>query len=218
MNILIMGGPGAGKGTMSGKIVNELDVKHISTGDIFRSEIRRQTPIGMEAKNYMDQGLLVPDEVVNKMVISYLTVHAQNDELPNGFLLDGYPRTLEQAKAFDSFADGTQFEIEKVIVMDLDPAILAKRVTGRRICKSCCEIFHIETKPSKVEGICDACGAELYQRKDDTLESLNVRLGEYQNLTEPVQDYYEAKGIVTKVNADQPIDNVFAEVKAALGV
>lgn len=218
MNILIMGGPGAGKGTMSGKIVTELDIRHISTGDIFRSEIRRQTPIGMEAKNYMDQGLLVPDEVVNKMVISYLTVHGRDGLLENGFLLDGYPRTLEQAKAFDSFADGTQFEIEKVIVMDLDPAILAKRVTGRRICKSCCEIFHIETKPSKVEGICDACGAELYQRKDDTLESLNVRLGEYQNLTEPVQDYYEAKGIVTKVNADQPIDNVFAEVKAALGV
>lgn len=218
MNILIMGGPGAGKGTMSGKIVNELDVKHISTGDIFRSEIRRQTPIGMEAKNYMDQGLLVPDEVVNKMVISYLTVHDRDGLLENGFLLDGYPRTLEQAKAFDSFADGTQFEIDKVIVMDLDPAILAKRVTGRRICKSCCEIFHVETKPSKVEGICDSCGAELYQRKDDTLESLNVRLGEYQNLTEPVQDYYQAKGIVAKVNADQPIDDVFAEVKAALGV
>lgn len=218
MNILIMGGPGAGKGTMSGKIVNELDVKHISTGDIFRSEIRRQTPIGMEAKNYMDQGLLVPDEVVNKMVISYLTVHDRDGLLENGFLLDGYPRTLEQAKAFDSFADGTQFEIDKVIVMDLDPAILAKRVTGRRICKSCCEIFHVETKPSKVEGICDLCGAELYQRKDDTLESLNVRLGEYQNLTAPVQDYYQAKGIVAKVNADQPIDDVFAEVKAALGV
>ena len=165
----------------------------------------------------MDQGVLVPDEVVNKMVISYLTVHDRDGLLENGFLLDGYPRTLEQAKAFDSFADGTQFEIDKVIVMDLDPAILAKRVTGRRICKSCCEIFHVETKPSKVEGICDSCGAELYQRKDDTLESLNVRLGEYQNLTAPVQDYYQAKGIFAKVNADQPNDDVLAEVKAALG-
>lgn len=216
MNMLIMGGPGAGKGTMSGKIVTELDVKHISTGDIFRSEIRRQTPTGMEAKKYMDQGLLVPDEVVNKMVISYLT--RQGDELENGYLLDGYPRTLEQAKAFDAFADGTEYAIEKVIVMDIDPAILAKRVTGRRICKSCCEIYHIETKPSKVEGICDSCGRELYQRKDDTLESLNVRLGEYQRLTEPVQDYYNEKGIVSKVNANQPIEDVFKEVRAALGV
>lgn len=212
MNILIMGGPGAGKGTMSAKIVEEIKLNHISTGDIFRSEIGKQTELGLLAKSYIDQGLLVPDEVTNPMVKSYL------GKLDNsvGYLLDGYPRTLDQAQTFDSLTSGTSLAIDKVIVLDLDFDVLAQRITGRRICKSCGTIYHITNKPSKVEGVCDACGGELYQRKDDTLESLTTRLEEYRQSTEPVLDYYRGKGILSVINADQSIDDVWKDTKKAL--
>ncbi len=212
MNILIMGGPGAGKGTMSAKIVEEMKLNHISTGDIFRSEIGKQTELGLLAKSYIDQGLLVPDEVTNPMVKSYL------GKLDNsvGYLLDGYPRTLDQAQTFDSLTSGTSLAIDKVIVLDLDFDVLAQRITGRRICKSCGTIYHITNKPSKVEGVCDTCGGELYQRKDDTLESLTTRLEEYRQSTEPVLDYYRGKGILSVINADQSIDDVWKDTKKAL--
>ena len=212
MNILIMGGPGAGKGTMSAKIVEEFKINHISTGDIFRSEIGKQTELGLMAKSYMDKGYLVPDEVTNAMVKSYL------EKLDNtkGFLLDGYPRTLDQAKAFSEMSKGTSLEIEKVLVLEIDFKELAGRVTGRRLCKGCGEIYHVVSHPSKEEGKCDKCGSELYQRKDDTEESLKVRLEEYENSTKPVLDFYEEKGMVTRINAAQPIDQVWNDTKKAL--
>lgn len=213
MNILIMGGPGAGKGTMSAKIVEKFNVNHISTGDIFRSEIGNGTALGLEAKSYMDKGLLVPDELVNNMVKSYLE---KLEDKKNGFLLDGYPRTLDQAKAFDALAGNGELAIDKVIAMEIDFDVLAGRITGRRICKDCGEIYHITSKPSSVEGKCDKCDGDLYQRKDDTIESLTVRLDEYSKQTEPVLAYYEEKGIVRKINADQPIDNVWNDVLTAL--
>lgn len=213
MNILIMGGPGAGKGTMSAKIVEKFNVNHISTGDIFRSEIGKQTELGMMAKSYMDKGLLVPDEVVNNMVKSYLE---KLEDKKNGFLLDGYPRTLDQAKAFDALAEGSDLAIQKVIALDIDFEVLAGRITGRRICKECGEIYHVSSHPSKVEGTCDKCGGELYQRKDDTVESLTVRLEEYSNQTAPVLDYYAKKGIVSTIDASQPIDDVWADTLSAL--
>lgn len=213
MNILIMGGPGAGKGTMSAKIVEKFNVNHISTGDIFRSEIGNKTALGLEAKSYMDKGLLVPDELVNNMVKSYLE---KLTDKKNGFLLDGYPRTLEQAKAFDALAGSGELAIDKVIAMEIDFDVLAERITGRRLCKECGEIYHIASKPSSVEGKCDKCDGELYQRKDDTVESLAVRLDEYSKQTEPVLAYYEEKGIVCKINADQPIDKVWNDVLTAL--
>ena len=175
MNILIMGGPGAGKGTMSAKIVEKFNVNHISTGDIFRSEIGNGTELGLEAKSYMDKGLLVPDELVNNMVKSYLD---KLEDKKNGFLLDGYPRTLEQAKAFDALAGDGALSIDKVIAMDIPFDVLAGRITGRRLCKECGEIYHLQSKPPMVEGKCDVCGGDLYQRKDDTVESLTVRLDE----------------------------------------
>lgn len=202
MNILIMGGPGAGKGTMSAKIVEKFNVNHISTGDIFRSEIGNGTELGLEAKSYMDKGLLVPDELVNNMVKSYLD---KLEDKKNGFLLDGYPRTLEQAKAFDALAGDGALSIDKVIAMDIPFDVLAGRITGRRLCKECGEIYHLQSKPPMVEGKCDVCGGDLYQRKDDTVESLTVRLDEYSKQTAPVLDYYEQKGIVARINADQPI-------------
>lgn len=213
MNILIMGGPGAGKGTMSAKIVEKYNVCHISTGDIFRSEIGNQTELGMMAKSYMDKGLLVPDEVTNQMVKSYLE---NLEDKKNGFLLDGYPRTIDQAKAFDALSEGSDLAIDTVIAMELDFSVLSGRITGRRLCRNCGEIYHMVTKPPKQEGICDNCGGELYQRKDDTEESLKVRLDEYSRQTEPVLDFYEKKGLVKHINADQPIEKVWQDVQAAL--
>ena len=214
MNILIMGGPGAGKGTMSAKIVEKYNVCHISTGDIFRSEIGNQTELGMMAKSYMDKGLLVPDEVTNQMVKSYLE---NLEDKKNGFLLDGYPRTIDQAKAFDALSAGSDLAIDTVIAMELDFSVLSGRITGRRLCRNCGEIYHMVTKPPKQEGVCDNCGGELYQRKDDTEESLKVRLDEYSRQTEPVLDFYEEKGLVKHIDADQPIEKVWQDVQAALG-
>lgn len=208
-----MGGPGAGKGTMSAKIIEKFKVNHISTGDIFRSEIGKQTELGLMAKSYMDKGLLVPDEVVNNMVKSYLE-HLEDKK--EGFLLDGYPRTLDQAKAFDTLAQGSDLEIDKVIAMDIDFEILSGRITGRRLCKECGEIYHIVSHPSSVNGVCDVCGGELYQRKDDTIESLTVRLKEYSNQTAPVLAYYKQKGIVATIDASQPIEHVWKDVLKAL--
>ena len=213
LNILIMGGPGAGKGTMSAKIVEKYNVCHISTGDIFRSEIGNQTELGMMAKSYMDKGLLVPDEVTNQMVKSYLE---NLEDKKNGFLLDGYPRTIDQAKAFDALSEGSDLAIDTVIAMELDFSVLSGRITGRRLCTNCGEIYHMVTKPPKQEGVCDNCGGELYQRKDDTEESLKVRLDEYSRQTEPVLDFYEKKGLVKHINADQPIEKVWQDVQAAL--
>lgn len=209
-----MGGPGAGKGTMSAKIVEKYNVCHISTGDIFRSEIGNQTELGMMAKSYMDKGLLVPDEVTNQMVKSYLE---NLEDKKNGFLLDGYPRTIDQAKAFDALSEGSDLAIDTVIAMELDFSVLSGRITGRRLCRNCGEIYHMVTKPPKQEGVCDNCGGELYQRKDDTEESLKVRLDEYSRQTEPVLDFYEEKGLVKHIDADQPIEKVWQDVQAALG-
>lgn len=213
MNILIMGGPGAGKGTMSAKIVEKFDVNHISTGDIFRNEIGKKTTLGLEAKSYMDKGLLVPDTVVNNMVKSYLE---KLEDKKHGFLLDGYPRTLDQAKAFDALAEGSYLAIDKVIALEIDFNKLADRVTGRRLCEKCGEIFHIVSHPPKVDGVCDVCGGRLYQRKDDTTDSLSVRLEEYASQTAPVLHYYDAKGIVEKIDASEPIEIVWKNTLKAL--
>lgn len=213
MNILIMGGPGAGKGTMSARIVDQFDVNHISTGDIFRSEISGGTQLGLEAKAYIDQGLLVPDEITNRMVKHYLE---QLSDPKQGFLLDGYPRTIDQAKAFDALSKGTDLEIDIVIAMEIPFDVLANRITGRRLCKECGEIYHIASHPSQVEGACDKCGGSLYQRKDDTIESLQTRLKEYTSQTEPVLAFYETKGIVKHINANQSMDDVWSDVKKAL--
>ncbi|MDQ0360044.1 adenylate kinase [Breznakia pachnodae] len=211
MNILIMGGPGAGKGTMSKKIVEKFGVLHISTGDIFRSEVGKQTPLGVEAKKYMDQGKLVPDEVTNPMVKSFI----EKQDIKNGYLLDGYPRTLAQAQAFDSLVNGSDLEIDKVLTLEIPFEKLAQRITGRRLCTGCDAIYHTEYHPPKVEGVCDICGSDLYQRKDDTIESLSVRLEEYSKNAKPILEYYAEK--VTAINADQSADEVWNEILSALG-
>lgn len=212
MNILIMGGPGAGKGTVSAKIVEKFSLLHISTGDIFRSEIGKQTELGLLAKSYIDQGQLVPDEVTNPMVKSFL----ENQDTSNGYLLDGYPRTLAQAKVFDELVKGTDLEVQLVVNLHLPFDVLTDRITGRRICRNCKDIYHIVSKPPKVEGVCDVCGGELYQRKDDTVESLKTRLEGYCANALPILDYYADKGIVGIIDADQSREDVWKDVEKML--
>jgi adenylate kinase len=213
MNILIMGPAGAGKGTMSDLILKEYDIPHISTGDILRENVRNNTEIGQEAKSYMEAGKLVPDKVINAMVEKRL----QDPDCQKGYLLDGFPRTLVQAEAFSEIADKIGKPVEAVIALEVDFEILKERITGRRICPKCGAIYHIKNHPSKVEGICDECGSELQQRKDDTVEQLTVRMDEYEKSTKPVIDFYEGKGVVTHINAAQKPDVVFGEIKEALG-
>lgn len=213
MNIFIMGAPGSGKGTFSSKIKEEYNLNHISTGDIFRANISQGTELGLQAKAYAEQGKLVPDEITNKMVKDYL---ATLSDKKNGYLLDGYPRTLDQAKAFEEMTDGTDLAVDVILAMDVPTDVLTRRITGRRTCKDCGEIYNIYSKPTKVEGVCDRCGGELTQRKDDNEESLKVRLDEYSNNTEPVIDYYEKKNMVSHINADASMDEIWSSVKEAL--
>lgn len=213
MNIFIMGAPGSGKGTFSSKIKEEYNLNHISTGDIFRANISQETELGLQAKAYAEQGKLVPDEITNKMVKDYLATLLDKK---NGYLLDGYPRTLDQAKAFEEMTDGTDLAVDVILAMDVPTDVLTRRITGRRTCKDCGEIYNIYSKPTKVEGVCDRCGGELTQRKDDNEESLKVRLDEYSNNTEPVIDYYEKKNMVSHINADASMDEIWSSVKEAL--
>ena len=212
MNILIMGPAGAGKGTMSELILKEYDIPHISTGDMLRENVRNNTELGKLAKSYMEAGKLVPDDVINAMVEDRL----QQPDCQKGYLLDGFPRTLVQAETFSDIADRIGKPVECVIALEVDFEILKDRITGRRICSKCGAIYHVKGHPSKVEGVCDECGGELIQRKDDTVEQLKVRMDEYEKSTKPVIDFYEARGVVKHVNAAQAKDQVFAVIQEAL--
>ena len=212
MNILIMGPAGAGKGTMSELILKEYDIPHISTGDMLRENVRNNTELGKTAKSYMEAGKLVPDDVINAMVEDRL----QQPDCQKGYLLDGFPRTLVQAQAFSEIAEKIGKPVESVIALEVGFDVLTDRITGRRICPKCGAIYHIRNHAPKVDGICDECGAELQQRKDDTVEQLKVRMDEYEKSTKPVIDFYEEKGVVSHINAGKDKSEVFADVKAAL--
>lgn len=213
MNIFIMGAPGSGKGTFSSRIKETFNLNHISTGDIFRANIAGGTELGLQAKAYAEKGLLVPDEITNKMVKDYLS---QLEDKKNGYLLDGYPRTLDQAKAFEEMTDGTDLAVDKIIAMDVSFEELTRRITGRRTCKNCGEIYNIYSKPSKEENVCDHCGHELSQRADDNEESLKVRLNEYANNTEPVIAYYDEKGMVSHIDASKSMDEIWEAIQETL--
>ena len=212
MNLLIMGAPGTGKGTMSNSITKELEVVHVSTGDMLRASIANGSPVGLEAQNYMNSGKLVPDSIIHDIIVERL---GQKD-MDAGFLMDGYPRTLEQAKDLSLILDEVGKKIDLVINLYVDDEVLKERITGRRLCKKCGAIYHTKNSPAKVEGICDVCGSELYTRKDDTLESLVTRLNEYYGNTKPVLDYYKEQNLVVEINADQAVEAVFAEVAKAI--
>jgi len=212
MNILIMGPAGSGKGTAAKKIVEEFLVAHISTGDMLRENVKENTELGQQAKDYMEAGRLVPDDLINAMVKERLL----RDDVKEGFLMDGFPRTLVQAKAFDEITKSIEKPVEVVINLKVDVDTLAGRITGRRICKNCGAIYHIKNAPSKVEGICDVCGNPTIQRPDDTLEQLQVRLSEHAKNTEPVLDYYREKGLVKDIEAAKSADEVWLDIKQAI--
>ncbi len=213
MNLLIIGAPGTGKGTMSEKIVSEYDVVHISTGDMLREAVSSKSELGLKVTEYMEKGMLVPDEIIHDLIAERLG----KDDIKKGFLFDGYPRTLAQAKDLDVILNSLGMKIDSVIDLDLDDEVLKNRITGRRVCKNCKSIYHITNKPSKVDGVCDVCGGTLEQRKDDTLEALSTRLDAYYASTEPVIEFYKEKGLVKTINADQNPEKVFADIKIGLG-
>lgn len=213
MKIVFMGPPGAGKGTQAEKIVETYQIPHISTGDMFRKAINDQTELGNEAKRYMDQGALVPDHVTIGIVKERLT----ESDCKSGFLLDGFPRTVEQANALDEILSSLDSKIDYVINIDVDLNILKERLTGRRICRSCGATYHTIFNPPAIANICDKCGGELYQRKDDNEETVGNRLDVYVKQTKPLLDYYSLTGNLVNINGQQSIDLVFKEIQAVLG-
>jgi adenylate kinase len=212
MNILFMGPPGAGKGTQAERIVEQFGVPHISTGDAFRLAMKENTPLGQKAKEYVDQGLLVPDEVTNGIVRDRLSL----PDCEAGFLLDGFPRTLAQAEALDAMLADMGRKIDHVINLKVDRSLLLARLTGRRICKSCGATYHVLFNPPKQEAMCDKCGGELYQRSDDTEEKVGTRLDEYTSKTAPLLEYYGNKGLLREVDGEKDIDAVTAEIGSLL--
>ena len=214
MNIILMGPPGAGEGTQAANLVKEYGLTHISTGDIFRKALKEQTKYGVIAKYFMQFGHLVPDDYTIQMVREYL----QENEFPNGFILDGFPRTIIQARELESIAKEFGFEIDAVINLDIELDRLVPRLSGRRTCKECGASYHIEYNPPKVEGVCDVCGGELYQRPDESEDAVKVRLDTYEKQTSPLIDYYTMKGQITNINGDQSMEDVFKDIKASLEV
>jgi adenylate kinase len=212
-NLVLLGPPGAGKGTQASRIVEEYAIPHISTGDILRGAVKNGTAMGLEAKRYMDAGDLVPDSVVIGIVKDRL----QEPDTAKGFLMDGFPRTIPQAEALDKALESLDRAISKTVVLLVDEDLLIKRLTGRRICRTCQMPFHVFFNKAKVEGVCDKCGGELYQRDDDTEATVRNRLEVYRAQTEPLVDYYDAQGVVVRIDGAQEPEKTFADIVAALG-
>lgn len=212
MNIIFMGPPGAGKGTQAEHIVNDFQIPHISTGDAFRLAMKQGTPLGTKAKEFVDQGLLVPDEIT----IGIVKERLQLDDCKNGFLLDGFPRTISQAEALDEIVQTMGKHIDHVINLSVDRNLLLARLTGRRICKSCGATYHVMFNPPKQEMVCDKCSGELYQRSDDTEEKVGTRLDEYVSKTAPLLAYYEEQGILRQIDGEQEIDQVTQNISSLL--
>lgn len=212
LNIILMGPPAAGKGTQSEKIVETYSIPHISTGDMLRAAVSNKTPLGLRAAEYMNAGLLVPDEVIIGLVEERLS----EDDCKKGFLLDGFPRTVPQAESLDRLLSKLNRELTSVILLTADDEVLTARITNRRVCPECGASYNVVTKKPAVDGVCDHCGHDLIQRKDDTAEAFKVRLDSYAKSTLPLADYYKKNGILSEVDALQDIDDVFGDVQKIL--
>ncbi|HHD2752074.1 TPA: adenylate kinase [Clostridium perfringens] len=213
MKIVLLGPPGAGKGTQAKSISNRYSIPHISTGDIFRKNISENTPLGIEAKTYMDNGQLVPDEVTINMVKDRL----QQDDCKNGYLLDGFPRTVHQAEALDNFLTERGESIDTALLIEVPKEFILERMTGRRVCPSCGASYHIKFNPPANDGKCDLCGSDVIQRKDDTEETVKERLDVYENQTQPLIDFYKNKKQLSVVDGTQAINEVFESICKILG-
>ena len=213
LNLMLMGLPGAGKGTQAEKIVDQYHIPHISTGDNFRAAMKNNTPMGIEAKSYIDKGELVPDEVTNGIVKERLA----KDDVNDGYMLDGFPRNMAQAEALETFGAQLGKPLNCVINIHVDPESLMERLTGRYICRNCGATYHKIFNPTKVEGTCDRCGEhEFYQREDDKPETVKNRLDVNIKMNTPLLDFYKKQGILHEVDGNQDIDKVFADIKAVL--
>ena len=213
MKIILLGAPGAGKGTQAKMIADKYGVPHVSTGDIFRANIKNGTELGMEAKKYMDQGLLVPDELTVRILLDRVA----QDDCKNGYVLDGFPRTIPQAEVLDSELTKLGDHIDYAINVDVPDENIVKRMSGRRACLTCGATYHIEHVPPKKEGICDVCGSELVLRDDDKPETVKNRLNVYHEQTQPLIDFYTEKGVLKTVDGTVPMEEVFAAITAILG-
>ncbi len=212
MQLLLMGPPGAGKGTQAVKLVEKFKIPQISTGDMFRAAVKAGTELGKKAKACMESGKLVPDEVTIGIVRERLS----QDDCKGGFILDGFPRNVEQAKALEKILDELNLKLTKVLNIHVPAADLIERAVGRRVCKNCGATYHVKFNAPKVENVCDNCGENLYQRADDNEETMKNRLSVYEESTRPLIDYYEKIGLYTEIDGRQPIDKVTEELENVL--
>lgn len=210
MRLVLLGPPGAGKGTQAYKIVERYNVVHISTGDIFRKNIKEQTELGKKVKDYLDKGLLVPDELTVDLVWDRL----DQEDCKNGFLLDGFPRTIGQANELQKGLEERNIKLDEVINIEVDKNILVKRLAGRRVCTNCGATFHVDNNPTKVDGVCDVCGNKsIIQRDDDKEETVLNRIEVYENQTEPLIGFYNDLNLIFNVDGTLPVDDVFEIIK-----
>ncbi|MFI8229770.1 adenylate kinase [Streptomyces sp. NPDC085900] len=213
MRIVLVGPPGAGKGTQATRLAGKLSIPHISTGDLFRANISRQTELGKLAKSYMDAGNLVPDEVTIAMAKDRM----EQPDAQGGFLLDGFPRNVSQAEALDELLKTENIKLDAVLDLEVPEEEVVKRIAGRRICRNdSSHVFHVSYSPAKKEGVCDVCGGELYQRDDDSEETVRKRLEVYHTQTEPIIDYYKAQGLVVTISSLGPVDEITQRALEAL--
>jgi len=213
VKIVLLGPPGAGKGTQAKSISNKYSIPHISTGDIFRKNISKNTPLGVEAKSYMDKGQLVPDEVTINMVKDRLV----QDDCNDGYLLDGFPRTVIQADALNNFLIERGEQLDTSLLIKVPNEFILERMTGRRVCPSCGASYHVKFNPPTNEGKCDLCGSEVMQRKDDTVETVKERLDVYQRETQPLIEFYSEKELLSAVDGTKAINEVFRGICEILG-
>lgn len=213
MKIIMLGAPGAGKGTQAKKIAEKYQIPHISTGDIFRANIKNGTELGKKAKTYMDQGLLVPDELVCDLVVD----RVQQADCKNGYILDGFPRTIPQAESLDAALKALGESVDYAINVEVPDENIVNRMGGRRACVGCGATYHLMFAPTKVEGICDVCGEKLILRDDDKPETVQKRLGVYHEQTQPLIDYYNGKGILKEVDGTMSMEAVFQAIVEILG-
>ncbi len=213
MKIIMLGAPGAGKGTQAKKIAAKYEIPHISTGDIFRANIKNGTELGKKAKTYMDQGLLVPDELVVDLVVD----RVNQDDCTKGYVLDGFPRTIPQAEALDKALESLDQKMDYAIDINVPDENIVNRMSGRRACVDCGATYHIVHAPTKEEGICDNCGGELILRDDDKPETVQKRLAVYHEQTQPLIDYYTEKGILKTVDGTVDLEDVFKAITGILG-